>query len=179
MNWTRVVMNQATKELMQTLHTSGMDAVEISGTGWKDWAFKSYRTFSYPDFDICAPLNEANLADMIVAEQVFEHLLWPYRAVKNVYQMLRPNGYFLVTTPFLLPVHDCPVDCSRWTETGIKYLLAEGGFPLEDIVVGSWGNEACVKANLKKWTPYTKWLHSLKNSPKHAVVVWALGRKKN
>jgi hypothetical protein len=38
--------------------------------------------------------------DIIIAEQVFEHLLWPYRAVRNVFQMLTPNGALLVTTHF-------------------------------------------------------------------------------
>jgi hypothetical protein len=29
------------------------------------------------------------------------------------------------------------VDCSRWTEVGLKPLLAEGGFGLDDITTGA------------------------------------------
>lgn len=90
--------------------------------------------------------------------------------------MLKPGGYFLVTTPFLIKVHPVPHDCTRWTETGIKYFLHEGGFPMEDTVTGSWGNRACVKANFKRWAR-RGWFGSLKNEPDFPVSVWALARK--
>ena len=176
MNWTRVEMTRITQEWMSQLPRKEMDALEISGEAWSSWGFKSYTSLQYPDFDICAPPSNGRTWDIVIAEQVFEHILWPYRAVKHVYALLNRGGYFLITTPFLLPVHEVPVDCSRWTETGLKYLLAEGGFPLESIRTGSWGNMACVKANLKKWQPYSRWRHSLENSPRHPVVVWALAR---
>jgi hypothetical protein len=73
----------------------------------------------------------------------FEHLLWPYRAVRHVYQMLNEDGVFLLTTLFLIKIHQHPVDCSRWTEIGIRNLLAEGGFNIDLITTGSWGNRAC------------------------------------
>ena len=74
---------------------------------------------------IGTPLDDT--FDLIIAEQVFEHLLWPYRAARNVHRMLRPGGSFLITTPFLVKIHPVPNDCSRWTETGMKHLLAEAG----------------------------------------------------
>jgi hypothetical protein len=177
MNWTRVVMDQATHELVSNLPYSKLEAMEISGDKWKSFGFRNYTSQTYPDFDICDDSVPTKTWDIIIAEQVFEHLLWPYRAGKNVYRLLNPKGYFLVTTPFLLPVHDCPVDCSRWTETGLKYFLAECGFPLEAVHTGSWGNERCVKANFHRWKPYSRWFHSLRNSQRHPVVVWALARK--
>ena len=61
--------------------------------------------------------------DLIIAEQVFEHLKWPYRAAKNVYRMLRPGGSFLITTPFLVRCHEMPDDCTRWTDTELKNFL--------------------------------------------------------
>jgi SAM-dependent methyltransferase len=138
--------------------------------------FRSYKSLYYPDFDIC----ESSLADqfdLILADQVFEHLLWPYRAGKNVYKMLNRGGYFLITTPFLIRVHNFPIDCSRWTEIGLKYFLAECGFDLEHIRTGSWGNRACVRANFSRWILYRPWLHSLKNEPLFPVAVWALAQK--
>jgi hypothetical protein len=114
--------------------------------------------------------------DIIIAEQVFEHLLWPYRAVVNVHQMLNSGGVFLITTPFLIKIHNYPVDCSRWSELGLKHLLAEGGFEIDKITTGSWGNRACVRGNWLGWQPYIKWIHSLKNEPEFPVTVWALAR---
>ena len=174
--WTRVVMNRETRTLVRTLGPAGLSALELSGESWKDFGFKSYRAVHYPEFDICAePLHE--LFDLIIAEQVFEHLLWPYRAGQNVLAMLRPGGCFLITTPFLFPVHPAPFDCSRWTTTGMKYFLAECGFPLEDCVVDSWGNRACVNRYMKGRAPFRRWRHSLRNEPANAIVVWALARK--
>jgi len=175
--WPRVVMNQRIAELVKPLGTTQMAALEIGGVNWKETRFASYRSVDYPEYDVCAgPLAEAAF-DFVVAEQVLEHLLWPYRAVRHVWQMLRPGGYFLVSTPFLIKVHEFPVDCSRWTETGLKHLLAEGGFPLEHFVTGSWGNRACVTTGLKRVPHWIPWWHSLRNEPKLPVMVWALAHK--
>jgi SAM-dependent methyltransferase len=131
----------------------------------------------YPEYDVCdGPLWESAF-DLVIAEQVFEHLRWPYRAARNVHQMLRPGGYFLMTTPFLLRVHGSPIDCSRWTELGLRHLLAEGGFDLSRIRTESWGNRECVVANFDRWETYDPREHSLNNEPDFPVVVWALARK--
>ena len=174
--WQRVVMNKETDRLIGELDVARSSALEISGVKWKDRGFSHYTSVWYPGYDVCSgPMDER--FDIIIAEQVFEHLLWPYRAVRNVFDMLSPNGAFLVTTPFLVRIHGHPIDCSRWTELGIRHLLAEGGFDIDRITTGSWGNQACVRSNFLRWTPYNRTLHSLKNEPDYPVVVWALARK--
>ncbi len=175
-HWCRVVMNRETLKLVYSLDISSMDALEVSGTRWSAAPFRSYRSVSYPEFDLCSPPTGIS-ADMILAEQVFEHLLWPYRAGRAAYDLLRPHGYLFVTTPFLIKMHDAPIDCSRWSETGIRHFLAECGFPLENIRTASWGNEECVRSNLKTWTRYKKWIHSLENETEFPMVVWALAQK--
>jgi SAM-dependent methyltransferase len=175
-HWIRVVMNRETAKIIGNLSVEKLHVLELSGERWKDGGFKSYTSLAYPDYDICEiPLKDR--FDLIVAEQVFEHLLWPYKAANNVYEMLSNNGYFLVTTPFLIRIHNHPVDCSRWTETGMKYFLAESGFSIDKIRTGSWGNKACLKANLKDWKRYCPWAHSLKNEPDFPLVVWAFAQK--
>jgi SAM-dependent methyltransferase len=177
-NWTRVVMERETDRLVRQLPVSGFDVLEISGDKWKNFGFHTYRSVHYPDYDVCAGKLDGSF-DLIVAEQVFEHLLWPYRAAQHVYEMLRPAGYFLVTTPFLLRVHEVPIDCSRWTETGMKYLLAEAGFPLDGVITGSWGNRGCASRYLRRkgFPGYRPWRDSLQNDPTFPMTVWALARK--
>src|SRR3954447_10452090 len=81
----RVVLYQETSKIMYDLPISKMDALEISGNRWVESGFLSYRSAHYPDYDICAePLPE--YFDIIIAEQVFEHLLWPHHAARNVYE---------------------------------------------------------------------------------------------
>ena len=99
---------------------------------YKNCGWKSFERTHYPQYDLCnGPLEKR--FDVIIANQVFEHLLWPYRAAKNVYQSLNPGGYFVIATPFLVRVHNYPVDCSRWTELGLKHFLAEAGFSQTEI----------------------------------------------
>lgn len=169
-------MNERCEQLVGALDFAAMDALELSGSNWREFGFKSYRNVDFPAFDIC---NESlpDTFDIIIAEQVFEHLLWPYRAGRNVFSMLRPGGYFLVSTPFLYRVHNFPVDCSRWTEIGLKHLLAECGFDLESMQSGSWGNRRCVKAYFKGYIPFNRLVHSLRNEPEFPIHVWALARR--
>jgi hypothetical protein len=174
--WLRVVMNQETARLVRELDFKHASVLEISGLAWKDFGFARYVSVGYPGYDVCAGVLEEKF-DIIIAEQVFEHVLWPYRAVRNVFQMLNSSGAFLVTTPFLVRIHGHPIDCSRWTELGMRHLLAEGGFDIDRITTGSWGNRTCVRSNLLRWTPYNRWLHSLRNEADYPLQVWALARK--
>ena len=117
--WARIVMNRETLALIQRYHPESLSVLEIAGSFWQDRCrFRGYKAVFHPEYDVCnGPLPEK--FDLIIAEQVFEHLLWPYRAGRNIYEMLNPGGLFLVTTPFLLKIHDDPQDCSRWTATGM------------------------------------------------------------
>jgi SAM-dependent methyltransferase len=176
-DWVRVVMYQRCFNFISSLKPASLDVLEISaGPQWKRaFAFRSFTETQFPDFDICSQTLDQQF-DLIIADQVFEHLPWPHRAGRNVFSMLRPGGYFVIATPFLLRVHKVPIDCCRWTEQGMSFLLQECGFPPEGILTDSWGNRACLKANLKKWQRYG-WLRSLHNEPNYPVVVWAFARK--
>ncbi len=175
--WARIVQNERTLEMIRALAPERLSVLEISGDDWKRrFVFKEFLSLSYPDYDICSGPVPGKTFDLVIAEHVLEHILWPRRAVENVHRMLNPGGAFLVATPFLVKVHNFPIDCSRWTETGLKYLLADGGFDLDRIETGSWGNRDCVIANWKRWQIYQPWRHSLKNESDYPVVVWALAR---
>jgi SAM-dependent methyltransferase len=177
--WCRVVMNQDTYRLINQLAPHNLNVLEISGHAWKNRPgikFKSYQAVNYPAFDICKDTFDEPF-DLIIAEQVFEHLLTPYQAAKNVFSMLKPGGHFLITLPFFIKLHPCPTDCTRWSEMGLKYFLSECGFDLQQIYTASWGNSACVTANFYKWEDYNPQLHSLKNEKNFPLVVWALAKK--
>jgi SAM-dependent methyltransferase len=177
--WIRIVMDAEIRKLVDSIDPPTLKVLEVSGRAWdRPGLFREYVSASFPAFDVCETrLNET--FDLIIAEQVFEHLQWPYRAGKNVYEHLRPGGHFLISTPFLVKIHNYPTDCTRWSEDGIKHFLAECGFPIEQIQAGSWGNRACVVANFPRWQIYQPWRHSLRNEPDFPAVVWALAKKAN
>ena len=169
-------MDRETEKYVKSLPFKKLSALEISGSRWEKFGFASYRSVRYPKFDVCnATLDDC--FDIIIAEQVLEHVLHPHRAVRNLYSMLNSGGVLVITAPFFIKVHSYPVDCSRWTQEGLKQLLIEGGFDPEKIKLGSWGNRACIVANFKrsaKWIPY---MHSLKNEAEFPVTVWAFAEK--
>ena len=88
--WGRVVMRRESRRLVENLGPSRLRALEISGTFWADLPFKEYDSVCYPEYDVCTAALPRSF-DLIIAEQVFEHLLWPYRAAAHVYQMLTPG----------------------------------------------------------------------------------------
>jgi SAM-dependent methyltransferase len=178
----RVAMNRETLKLVEGLCPEQLDVLEISGGAWgQRKQFKSFQSPRYPVLDICesAPTDTF---DLVIAEQVFEHLTRPLQAGRNVHEALRPGGHFLITTPFLVKMHPYPIDCCRWTPDGLLNLLVECGFDREDIHVDAWGNRACMRANLrgdsKTWVRYKPYLHSLKNDPAFPLQVWALAKKR-
>ena len=173
-HWSRVVQRKEIQAWLDSLPAEEIDVLEISGNEWRDARpWRSHRMENFPAFDICdEPLSEK--FDLIIADQVFEHLARPYRAAGNVRAMLRPGGRFLISTPFLVRVHRFPIDGTRWTEEGLRNFLVEAGFPTERIVTGSWGNRACVKSQFTRWTAYRSRLHSLRNEPDFPVNVWAM-----
>jgi SAM-dependent methyltransferase len=176
-DWIRVVMYRECFAFIRSIRPETLDVLEISGgPQWRRaFNFDCYTNTDYPDFDICSQALDRQF-DLIIADQVFEHLPWPMRAGRNVCAMLRPGGHFIVATPFLVRVHNVPIDCSRWTETGLFYLLQECGFEATKIKTFSWGNRKCLKANLFNWPRYG-FRRSLVNEPDFPVMVWAIAQK--
>jgi SAM-dependent methyltransferase len=176
-DWVRTVMYEKAFEFIAGLQPEKLEVLEISGGNqWtRRFRFKSYEATQFPEFDICAQTLPRQY-DLIIADQVFEHLQRPYRAGQNVWKMLKPGGSFLIATPFLVRVHRVPIDCSRWTPEGLGYLLQECGFEEKDIQTAAWGNLSCVKANLRHWRK-RGFLGSLRNEPDYPVMVWAFAKK--
>lgn len=176
--WTRRIPDERTRELVSTLKPERLSALEISGARWADFGFASYRQTSFPGFDICRETLPERF-DLIIAEHILEHLRSPAPAAANVLTMLNPGGYFLVVTPFIYKVHPNPLDCARWTEQGMRYFLADCGFPLDSVVTASWGNRACIAATFRKeYRLFNRYLHSVENEPDYPMVVWALATKR-
>jgi SAM-dependent methyltransferase len=175
-HWMRKVYVEDWRRVLRSLPVTEMDALEISPgkrSHWRDFAWRAYEAVDYPAFDICAQ-STGRSYDLIIAEQVFEHLRHPYRAARNALAMLRPGGLFMIATPFLLRIHGHPGDYTRWTPQGMEAFLEDCGFT--GIDVRSWGNRACARANFLHWANYG-WCRSLRNEPDFAVAVWAYAQR--
>lgn len=59
----------------------------------------------------------------IVICEVIEHLKNPFLAIRNLENILEKDGYLILSSPFILGIHDAPNDYFRYTEYGLKLLL--------------------------------------------------------
>jgi len=173
-HWIRKVLLEDTERELRALHPPASSAAEISGETWAGLGWRSYEQLSYPAFDLCAPADTLpGPFDVVICEQVLEHVVDPLTAVQSLRRLCAPGGHVLVSTPFLIRLHDAPGDYWRYTPDGLSRLLSSQG--LEPLWVRSWGNRRCLKANLDSWRRYRPW-HSLRNEPDLPLVVWALAR---
>jgi hypothetical protein len=105
-------------------------------------------------------------------------VLDPCAAASNLRGLCRPGGHVVVSTPFLIRVHELPMyamyDYWRFTPRGLQRLLEMGGLVVDG--VGSWGNRSCVAGNFDRWPAYRRW-HSLRNEPDLPVQVWAFAHR--
>ena len=175
--WVRVVQIDEWKAFLAGLPLGRLEALEISPsdiTIWREIGFGSYTAVDFPMFDISRD-TLPRAFDVIIAEQVFEHLRHPYAAARNIRAMLKDDGVFLIATPFLIRIHGVPYDYTRWTPDGLSGFLHDCGFVAE---VHSWGNRKAVKANFKRWAEFG-FGRNLDNEPDFPAVVWAYARKQS
>ena len=179
----RIVMQRTSRQWLRDLTPATLDAAEISGAWGQSLGFRSFQSFYYPDFDLCTgPIRDDDdkvlKYDVILANQVWEHIDRPYAATRNVLKMLRKGGRFWVAVPFFIPYHAVPVDCSRWSARGLRNLLIEAGFDEGAIRADQWGNRAAAQRNLElPWPPEAVEEDDLTNDPDLPVVAWAMGQK--
>jgi SAM-dependent methyltransferase len=79
------------------------------------------------------PINYFNA---IICTQVFEHLAYPEKAAKSLYELMAPGGILLLTAPFIAPVHYVPTDYRRFTPECLEMIIGESGFIVETASFG-------------------------------------------
>ena len=175
--WQRVPLNDAVRRHIDALDPTRLTAAEISGDARAGHPWRSFTSLNFPEFDLCAPLDRRPAFDVVICEQVIEHVVDPVAAVANLRGLCAPGGHVIVSTPFLVRIHELPLygmrDYWRFTPRGLSTLLEGAGLTVE--TVGSWGNRACVVGNFDRWPSYRRW-HSLRNEPDLPVQVWAFAR---
>lgn len=70
------------------------------------------------------PLRDGHF-DAVIIQAVLEHVLEPHKVVREIYRVLKPNGFVYAETPFLQQVHEGAYDFTRFTERGHRYLFRQ------------------------------------------------------
>ncbi len=82
-----------------------------------------------------------NYFNAIICTQVFEHLAYPEKAAKSLFDLMAPGGILLLTAPFINPVHYVPTDFRRFTPECLDMIIKEAGF---DVEIASFGGNSLV-----------------------------------
>ena len=147
-------MNDAIAAHIAALNPPSLTAAEISGDFHAGRGWREFTSLNYPEFDVCAPVKEASRFDVVICEQVLEHVPDPWGAAANLRELTVPGGHVIVSTPFLIKVHELLLfgmhDYWRFTPRGLRTLLEGGGLVVDEI--HTWGNRQCVKGNLRRWS---------------------------
>jgi len=92
---------------------------------------------NFPEVDIQSLTSYENqCCDVVILDQILEHIPNPQAAIKECHRILRPNGICISTTPFLIRVHGYPNDFQRFTGAGLKELFSQ----FSSVEVVNWGN---------------------------------------
>lgn len=68
---------------------------------------------------------KSNTFDVVVSTQVLEHVQHPWRWIKEIERIVKPNGLVYICTPNTIGFHEYPIDCWRVWPDGMKGLFEE------------------------------------------------------
>jgi SAM-dependent methyltransferase len=84
------------------------------------------------------PLGDSSI-DTAICTEVLEHCQDPARVLSETRRVLKPGGFFLLTVPFLWPLHDPPYDEYRFTPFALRRMLKQADFGAVEIwAMGGW-----------------------------------------
>jgi SAM-dependent methyltransferase len=86
--------------------------------------------------DACDTGLEAGSAGSLVCLEMLEHCQDPWKACREFHRILAPGGFAVVSVPFNHPIHAHPSDYWRFTQEGLKLLLAD----FAHVVTGQTGD---------------------------------------
>ncbi len=77
--------------------------------------------------------------DSAMATEVLEHSFDPDKTLAEIFRVLKKDGVFFFTVPFIWPLHEVPYDAYRYTPFSLKILLEKAGFEQIEIKsLGGW-----------------------------------------
>jgi hypothetical protein len=121
---------------MLDLHGSG---VEFGGSNGEIQSYCpgiEWVTRGYPDYDIQNPASWDCEWDVVILDQIMEHVERPWEVFDHLARCTRKVA--VIAMPFLIGVHPCPDDCWRLTPSTIRRLALAAGFA--KVAINSWGH---------------------------------------
>lgn len=84
--------------------------------------------------------------DGVLCTQVLEHTARPAALLKEIRRVLKPGGALVMTAPFVWEEHEQPYDFFRYTEFGLRHLLADNDLAVKTMLKTSGTVETLAQA---------------------------------
>lgn len=86
------------------------------------------------------PLDSGSV-DAVLASNVFEHLPNPQQTMSEISRVLSKHGAGLILVPFVIKLHQEPLDYQRFTKHGLRRLAESSGLEVTEIrEIGGFSN---------------------------------------
>lgn len=149
---------------LKTIDVKADNVLDIGGSQLpiegrtKSWEVKNYSIIDLPrphfgdDPNIALDIEdrvdtllaqEINRADVIFCIEVAEYWTKPVTALENINKLMKSGGILYISFHFIYPIHKpSGFDYLRYTEHGVRKILSEAGFEIEDLVYRTMENGA-------------------------------------
>lgn len=146
---------------------------------------------TFEEVDVQVMPYQNSTVDILVADQVLEHTKRPWVAADEIFRVVRKGGMAIMTTPFLLPIHYCPLDCWRIAPQGYEVLFPDTKW--KTLTLKTWGTKAGMKwayddekvgGWTKDWVSVERGFKEIPNyatelaDGEYPVVVWWIGERR-
>jgi len=138
----------------------------------------------YPEVDMQNLPFKDNSFDIVISDQVIEHLEDPKRAIMESHRVLREGGIAIHTTCFINYIHPYPKDYWRFSPEALEYLCSDFS---EILSCEGWGSRfaiyLCSLSDLFRFMqiPDSRWsvrrMIALHNEARYPISTWVIARK--
>lgn len=171
-----LVLSELSKHIQEAVAELTGNSLRILdvGCGVKPYLpFFKYKAASYigvdtslaPNVDIICvaeqlPFTDES-SDVVICTQVLEHVNDPQKVLKEMHRVLKREGTLILSTHGIWRKHN-PQDCWRWTDMGLKKILA----PFREVEVKNCGG--AILCFFQILNLYISWL-PIGKSPLHLI----------
>lgn len=94
--------------------------------------------YPYPEVDLVCDLTQVNPfrpdgVDAVLLMNVMEHVYDTHALLGSLARLLRPGGILIVAIPFMVKIHQAPVDFVRYTHFALQRLGEAHGLAVEHL----------------------------------------------
>jgi ubiquinone/menaquinone biosynthesis C-methylase UbiE len=96
---------------------------------------------NYPEADLQRLQYENDYFDVLISDQVLEHIEDPNKAIEESFRVLKNSGIMIHTTCFVNYYHPCPNDYWRFSPEALRFLSKNFS---QILSCEGWGNRLAV-----------------------------------